>query len=400
MKNKDSFFTRGPAVIFLICGACLLTAVTCAAAWRAVGHAVNLLTVPAFQTRIVEEYHPPDLVEPSDTVAKKVYVKNTGTVDAVVRVKIEKEFGRKDGEGRFTIDPNIDPDLIQLHIDQTGTWKKGKDGYYYYCDVLSSSQTTKVPLMDSFTLSPLMTNEGKGCEGRILVTLESIQAEGDSVLEWGMTEEELGIQYESLLKESKTEVVFEGRADGFSFDPKSTDLFASFKDLLPGCSRTQVVEITNAGKDPVRMTLHAEKAGQGDLTKEELSLMKKFLTQYAMIEIREGEELLYQGPVEGNLSGQEGDSMRSPLPLGRFSPGETKALSISLQISPEMDSAYMPLAGKVHWVFQANDIWSEYPYTGDDTGIVFWLILLAAGAAGIAGVVLARGGKNGQTELG
>ena len=396
MNIKDTHITRGPAVIFLICSACLLTAATAAAAWRAVGHAVNILTVPAFQTRIVEDYRPPKVVEPSDTIIKKVNVKNTGTVDAVVRVKIEKAFGRKDKEEEFTIDQSIDPDLIELHLDQTGAWKKSEDGYYYYRDVLKPSQTTKVPLMDAFTLSPLMPNEGKGCEGRILVMMESIQAEGKASSVWGMTEEELGIQYESLLQENKTAVVFKGRAGGFSFDPKSTDLFASFKDLLPGCSRVQIVEITNADSDPVRLTLHAESAGQGALTPEELALVNRFLTEYARIEIREGEEILYQGPVDGNLSHQEGASMCSPLPLGRFSPGQTKDLSIALRVSPEMDSSYMPLVGKVHWVFQANDVWSEYPYTGDNTGIWLWVILLAAGLAGIMTVIRVRQRRNGQ----
>lgn len=41
-----------------------------------------------------------------------------------------------------------------------------------------------------------------------------------------------------------------------------TDLFASFKNLTPGCARTQIIELENRSSEEVQLYLRAEAAGQ------------------------------------------------------------------------------------------------------------------------------------------
>ena len=58
--------------------------------WKITGSSGNILTMSSFKNQIEEKYQVPDHVDPGKTVDKIVNVKNTGTVDSVIRVKIKK----------------------------------------------------------------------------------------------------------------------------------------------------------------------------------------------------------------------------------------------------------------------------------------------------------------------
>ena len=392
--GKESFFTL--TGILLLAGTVL-------GAWTIVGHTVNILTMAAYRTEIDEKYQAPSALLPSQRVEKMVNVKNTGQTDAFIRVKVDKAFGDIDEEGCFAADTALDTDVIRISFDQTGAWTFAEDGYWYYTQVLKAGETTRVPLMDSYVLSPAAGNEYKGKQGRIIIRMESVQAEGEAVAEWRADYKDLGLVYEKAVSESRPAgVTFTGRDEGFVFDTDHADLFTGFKALTPGCTRTQTVVVENAYKHAVRILLQGIVLQQEQMPAEELALVKKLLSEAAYITIREGEKILYDGPVDGNPEGTgDGKTLSRPISLGGFAPGEKKKLVISLRVGPEMEAGERALMGKVGWDFLAegDDTWKgDYPYTGDNSPTAFWILILACAALAGAGALAAvrrrrRGGK-------
>ena len=388
--TKRRFRVRaGLAVLIAVAGIC--TAGAARAAWSVLAHAVNLLTVSSFQTRIEEEYTAPAHVDPAQTVDKLVYARNTGTCDAIIRMKVWPVFGNLDEDGLFREDPDLDPGWIRLAFDETGTWKKMDDGYYYLTQILHPGERSAAPLLRSFTLDENTPNSLKGKEGRIFVSLEGIQAAGGAVRVWEKTEEELDLVYREALNESIACITFKGQDEGFVFDDEGTDLFRSFKLLTPGCARAQTVTLVNESDEESAFFLQALVQEQEAGSEEELALIRRLLEEYTTLTIRQGKDTLYQGRADGNpLQEGEASSMGTPILLGTLAPGEKTDLALSLAVDPQMDNEFMDLAGKVHWVlYAAGDSGikpGEPPYTGDDSDILKWMGWLGAAGLTISGL--------------
>ena len=79
--------------------------------------------------------------------------------------------------------------------------------------------------------------------------LESIQAQ-DAVEDiWKISNKELGITRPENYQNIRTEVIYLGQKNGFQMTEKDTDLFASFKNLVPGCARAQSILLENRSED-------------------------------------------------------------------------------------------------------------------------------------------------------
>lgn len=116
--------------------------------------------------------------------------------------------------------------------------------------------------MDRYYLSEKADNRYKNKEARILINMESIQAEGGEMETiWGKKERDLGIFYQPCTCETVTSVIF-GENQKLKIGGETTDLFANFKNLTPGCTRSQTIRITNSSQIPVQMYLRAELAEQ------------------------------------------------------------------------------------------------------------------------------------------
>lgn len=380
------------------------------AAWTISGRSINSLSMSSYKNTIVEEYQVPNHVEPGQKVVKEVNIKNEGDVDTFVRVRIERAFGTRNEEGLFQKDDHLDPEMILIHYN-TDFWKRMPDGYWYYTDVLKAKETTKKPLMDSYRLSEKADGQYKSKEAQIIVYMESIQAEGGAMESlWGVKAKDLGITYQPCTCETVTKVTVNSSRK-IVIDAKDTDLFVNFRNLVPGCSRTQTIRITNKSDGAIAMKLHAEAAEQDKMSSQQLALVKQLLTQYAVIQVKEGKTVLYQGTADGNLT-KTGWSMKEDISLGNFGAGEGKSLVVTLSLSPEMDNQCQSILGKVQWVFTAEGEEKEKdqdtegsktgdrniasggsgkastgsirtasaisPKTGDDTRILPGLLLMAA----------------------
>ena len=245
------------AVYSVLCavfaGTFLFSAGMTYASWKVQDDTINKITVGSVRGQIMEEFEQDTVVYPDVDVNKIVQVKNTGTMDAIPRVKIEKVWGdSRDENGNLLIDPELSADNIEINFNTDKWTYNPKDGYYYYNGVLAPGETTE-SLFDSFYIN----GDGYGHEysnkfADIIVTMEIIQAAGDALSYWGMTYEDLGIIYkQTQQEETVTSVAFHDPKEGFTFDVNGGDLFADFKSLVPGESRSQTVEITNVWENSV-----------------------------------------------------------------------------------------------------------------------------------------------------
>ena len=107
---------------------------------------IDIELVETMKTDKGEVAYPSDGVTgimPGQDVSKIVNVKNVGSNDAWVRVKVTKSVTATDGEGKKVTLPD---DVLTLKFDETKKWIDGGDGYYYYNAILTPDATTSVPL--------------------------------------------------------------------------------------------------------------------------------------------------------------------------------------------------------------------------------------------------------------
>ena len=85
--------------IMITASGVLLLTCTAAGAWKISGRSRNVLITASFSNRIIEEYQIPDHVNPGQKISKIVNVKNTGTRDSFIRLRITVLY-RYSGTGK------------------------------------------------------------------------------------------------------------------------------------------------------------------------------------------------------------------------------------------------------------------------------------------------------------
>ena len=305
-------------------------------------------------------------MNPGQKISKIVNVKNTGTRDSFIRLRITGVLGKRNTEDQLVPDPSLDPAMIQMEFN-TEKWKNLGDGYWYYTDILEPGKTTKEPLLKGFWLRKEADNQYKGKDGEILVELESIQASSTALEDlWKVKKEVLGVS-ESKCRACDTVTKVTVKKDSkIVINEGDADLFANFKNLLPGCARTQSIKINNQSGNSMDLYLKAE----DNSGKSQTGVMKKkietFLGKYAFIQVKEGNKVLYQGAVNGKTKGS-GQPLTKGILLGRFLGKTKKELVVKLWVNAEMGNEYQNLTGKVDWVFYGEET-DPNNKTADDAG--------------------------------
>lgn len=344
--------------ILITAAGVLLITCTAAGAWKISGRAQNVLTTASFSNRIIEEYQIPDHVDPGQKISKIVNVKNTGTRDSFIRLRVTGVLGTRTSEDQFLPDPELNPAMIQMEFN-TKRWKQLEDGYWYYMDVLEPGKTTEEPLLKSYQLCKEADNRYKGKNGEILVELESIQASSTALEElWKIKKEVLGVRENKCRACDTITKVTVNKDSRIVINEGDADLFANFKNLLPGCARTQSIKVNNQRGKNVNLYLKAEKVSEKSQSEEMKKKTQRFLEKYAFIQVKEGKKVLYQGAVSGKTKGT-GQPMTKGISLGSFPNGVKKELTVKLWVDTEMDNAYQNLAGKIDWVFYGEETDSD-----------------------------------------
>ena len=155
-------------------------------------------------------------------------------------------------------------------------------------------------------------------------------------------------------------IMFEGFSKGFDFQPGSeyteTDLFGSFKNVMPGDTVTETITFTNSATDCdfVNLYMRAEAHDETDnplspkvAEKESVATMTEFLSKLSM-KVWNGTELIY------DASPDQLDGLKSNKFLGTFHTGETATLKVELSVPIELDNKYANRVGEVDWIFHVE----------------------------------------------
>lgn len=127
MRKKKK---RRPAGITACCGICVLI-LFCAASGTSAyltdhEERINQITAGYNETGTEEEFPTPTPTAPGETIVKKVRVQNRGAVPCYIRISLAVSEGSVSLEGLNTTE-----------------WTNGKDGYYYYRNVVEPGGSTE-----------------------------------------------------------------------------------------------------------------------------------------------------------------------------------------------------------------------------------------------------------------
>ena len=155
-------------------------------------------------------------------------------------------------------------------------------------------------------------------------------------------------------------ITFNGFSKGFDFQPGSeyteTDLFGSFKNVMPGDTVTETITFTNSATDCdfvnlyMRAEAHDETANPLSpkvAEKETVATMTEFLSKLSM-KVWNGTELIY------DASPDELDGLKTNKFLGTYRSGEKATLKVELNVPIELGNEYANRVGEVDWIFHVE----------------------------------------------
>lgn len=155
-------------------------------------------------------------------------------------------------------------------------------------------------------------------------------------------------------------ITFKGFTSGFDFQPGSeyteTDLFNSFKNVMPGDTVTETITFTNSASDCdfvnlyMRAEAHDETANPLSpkvAEKENVAAMTEFLSKLSM-KVWNGTELIYDA-APNELGGLGSNQF-----LGTFRSGETATLKVELSVPIDLDNKFADRIGEVDWIFHVE----------------------------------------------
>lgn len=181
-------------------------------------------------------------------------------------------------------------------------------------------------------------------------------------------------------------VSYKGSADKFVFTPGSeyspTDLFENFKDVMPGDTLTQQIEVKNDVKNDVKIKLYMRALG-ADANSE------GFLNQMDLtVKAADGSEL-FAAPAG------ETAQLTDWVCLGTFYSGAKTTLDVTLNVPIEMGNDYANQIGTLDWEFAVEELPVEPtdpvgPKTGDDTPVALYAAICAVCAGAVVFLIATR----------
>ncbi len=173
----------------------------------------------------------------------------------------------------------------------------------------------------------------------------------------------------------------------FVFTPESTDLFANFKNLMPGDTVEQTITVQNTSGYLVRLWL---------MTNPEVAEADRDFLSQLKLTVTSGKKDLFEAAA--SEQGQLIPTKESPygVLLGTFHHKGTVELTATIEVPTELGNAYMGREGIVPWTFTAEEvIIPDTPDTGDDFTLWVWV---AVGGVLVISLLWLLFGKKKQKE--